>query len=77
MEFVKNCPLKSTDTVNAPGLLTQKDYCNHLKIELLEYHLHICSLGKFVIFYYIKGFERRDFLHIRPMLQKVGNFPEI
>jgi len=30
MEFVKNCPLKSTDTVNAPGLLTQKDFCHHL-----------------------------------------------
>ncbi len=27
-------------------------------------HLRICSLGKFVIFYDIKGFQRRGFLQI-------------
>jgi len=34
------------------------------KIKLLVQHLHICSLGQFVIFYGITGFQRRGFLQI-------------
>jgi hypothetical protein len=30
----------------------------------LGLHLHICSLGQFVIFYDITGFQRRGFLQI-------------
>ena len=30
----------------------------------LEYHLRICNFGQFVIFYDIKGFQRRGFLQI-------------
>jgi hypothetical protein len=36
----------------------------------LGFHLRICNLGKFVIFYGIIGLQRRDFLQIISMYQK-------
>ncbi len=35
--------------------------CNDMN---LRFHLRICTLGKFLIFYDITGFQRRGFLNI-------------
>ena len=49
-------PLKIADTVNVPVFLNAKKGCDDVNFKFWGFHLLICSLGKFAIFYDTAGF---------------------
>ena len=44
-----------------------------MKLQILWLHLHICSLGQFVIFRDITGFQRRGFIQVLSMNLHFGD----